>query len=62
MARTINEDCISCGLCEPDCPQTAITAGDSIYIIDPAKCNECEGLPEAKCMSVCPVDCIELAK
>ena len=35
MALLINSDCISCGACEPECPNEAITAGDSIYVIDP---------------------------
>ena len=40
MALLINSDCISCGACEPECPNEAITQGDSIYVIDPAKCTE----------------------
>jgi MinD superfamily P-loop ATPase len=40
MALWINEDCISCGACEPECPNEAITQGESIYVIDPAKCTD----------------------
>jgi len=43
MAMLITTDCISCGACEPDCPNEAITAGDSIYVIDVDKCTECVG-------------------
>ena len=57
MAMKIVEECINCGACEPECPNEAITAGDDIYIIDPAKCTECVGaFDEARCVEVCPVD------
>jgi ferredoxin len=54
---TITTDCISCGACEPDCPNTAISAGDSIYLIDPDKCTECVGAFDTpKCVELCPVE------
>ena len=57
MAMKIVAECISCGACEPECPNTAITAGESIYVIDPAKCTECVGAYDtARCIEVCPVD------
>jgi len=57
MALLINQDCISCGACEPECPNEAITQGDSIYVIDAAKCTECVGAHDtSKCVDVCPVD------
>jgi len=57
MAMFITSDCISCGACEPDCPNEAITAGDSIYLIDPDKCTECVGAFDApKCVELCPVE------
>jgi ferredoxin len=57
MAMLIQDTCINCGSCEPDCPNTAITQGESIYIIDPVKCTECVGAFDApKCVEVCPVD------
>lgn len=57
MAMKIVEECISCGACEPACPNQAITAGDSIYLIDPHKCTECVGAFEKpQCIEVCPVD------
>lgn len=57
MAMLINEECISCGSCEPDCPNTAITQGENLYVIDAAKCTECVGAFDApKCVEVCPVD------
>ncbi len=57
MALLINEDCVNCGVCEPECPNDAITEGDEIYIIDPDLCTECHGaFDEPQCVSVCPVD------
>ena len=58
MALVINEDCISCGACEPECPNGAISQGEDIYIINPDLCTECVGFHgEEACQSVCPVDC-----
>lgn len=57
MAYKIAEECINCGACEPECPNMAISEGDTIYIIDPAKCTECIGSYESsRCAEVCPVD------
>lgn len=57
MALKITDDCISCGACEPECPNQAISEGDEIYKIDPNKCTECVGSHESsKCAEVCPVD------
>jgi ferredoxin len=58
MAYKITEECISYGACEPECKNQAIKEGDSIYIIDSAKCTECIGwFASSKCAEVCPVDC-----
>lgn len=57
MAYKITEECISCGACEPECPNQAISEGSSIYVIDPDKCTECVGAHDSsKCAEVCPVD------
>lgn len=57
MAFMINEECINCGACEPECPNQAITAGDDIYVIDFERCTECVGhFDEQQCAEVCPVD------
>jgi ferredoxin len=57
MSMMILEECISCGACEPECPNGAISAGDSIYVIDTAQCMECEGTHDApQCVVVCPVE------
>jgi len=55
----ITDECINCDVCEPECPNEAISQGDSIYEIDPNKCTECVGHYDApQCVEVCPVDCI----
>ena len=59
MALIITDECINCDVCEPECPNGAISQGIEIYVIDPAKCTECVGhFDEPQCVVVCPVDCI----
>ena len=41
MAYIINDECISCGACEPECPVSAISEGDGKYEINPELCTEC---------------------
>ncbi len=73
MATMITEECINCGACEPECPNTAIYEGGvewdnrgekhaaiaaDIYYIVPEKCTECVGFfDQEQCAAVCPVDC-----
>ena len=54
MAYVINDECVSCGSCEPECPVNAISQGDNKYEIDAEKCTDC-----GDCAAVCPVDCID---
>ena len=57
MAYKITEECISCGACEPECPNQAIKEGDTTYVINPDRCTECVGsYASSKCAEVCPVD------
>jgi ferredoxin len=61
MALKITELCINCDVCEPECPNAAISVGPEFYVIDASRCTECVGhfeLPQ--CREVCPVDCIPL--
>jgi ferredoxin len=61
MSLTITEDCINCDVCEPECPNGAISQGEDTYRIDAALCTECVGhFTTSQCMEVCPVDCIIL--
>lgn len=73
MATVITEECINCGACEPECPNTAIyqsgveweldgqkhpAISNSIFYIVPEKCTECVGFYDHEaCAAVCPVDC-----
>ena len=60
MALLITDDCINCDVCEPECPNEAISMGPEIYEIDPNKCTECVGhFDEPQCVVVCPVECID---
>ena len=59
MALIITDECINCDVCEPECPNDAISMGPEIYVIDPSKCTECVGhFDEPQCQQVCPVECI----
>jgi ferredoxin len=56
MAYMINEDCISCGACEAECPNQAISEGETTYCIDPNKCTQCVGsYSTQQCADICPV-------
>jgi hypothetical protein len=58
MATMITNDCINCGACEPECPNNAISQGETIFVIDPQLCTECVGFHDYEaCAAVCPVDC-----
>lgn len=54
MAHTINDECISCGTCVPECPVDAISEGASKYEIDAETCLDC-----GACAGVCPTGAIE---
>ena len=57
MALMINDECVSCAACEPECPNEAISEGDEFYVIDPDLCTECVGaFDESQCASVCPTE------
>jgi ferredoxin len=59
MALMITDECINCDVCEPECPNGAISQGEEIYQIDSGKCTECVGHYDTpQCIEVCPVDCI----
>ncbi len=59
MALRITAECINCDVCEPECPNGAISAGEAFYVIDPLLCTECVGhFASSQCVEVCPVDCI----
>ena len=60
---SINEDCINCDMCVPECPVEAIEMGEAHYQINQSLCVECEGFyPEPSCYAVCPVDAVDIRK
>lgn len=61
MALFITDKCTNCDMCEPECPNQAISMGDEIYVIDPDLCTECVGHYEIPtCQKVCPItNCIK---
>jgi ferredoxin len=61
MALTITQQCVNCDVCEPVCPNKAISLGASIYQIAANQCTECVGhFDTPQCVEVCPVECIIL--
>lgn len=59
MALMITDECINCDVCEPQCPNQAISMGQDYYEIDSDKCTECMGhFDEPQCVAICPVACI----
>jgi len=61
MALKITDQCINCDVCEPECPNGAISMGPEIYVIDWTRCTQCVGhFEKPQCQEVCPVDCIPL--
>ncbi len=57
MAYFITDQCINCGVCEPECPVNAISEQGDKRVIAPDVCTEC-GI----CASVCPVQAIDPPK
>ena len=61
MSLKILDTCVNCDVCEPACPNKAISLGEEYYVIDSALCTECVGHhDEPQCIVVCPVECIIL--
>ena len=59
MALMITDECINCDVCEPVCPNHAISEGSEHYEIDSDRCTECIGhFDSPQCVAICPVDCI----
>ncbi|HEU4663434.1 MAG TPA: YfhL family 4Fe-4S dicluster ferredoxin [Dokdonella sp.] len=59
MSLKITDQCVNCDVCEPVCPNKAISLGSEFYEIAPTLCTECVGhYDEPQCVAVCPVECI----
>ena len=57
MAYVISDECVSCGTCEGECPNEAISQGDEHYVIDADACVDC-----GTCAEACPVGAISAEK
>ncbi len=56
----VSDECSSCGACETECPNQAISEGDSAYVINADLCTECVGfVAEPQCTASCPTDSIK---
>ena len=63
MAYEILHSCIACDACRVVCPVDAIEVDEPIYTIIKDGCIECIGFGDkAKCVDVCPMNCINLIK
>ena len=51
MAYVITNLCISCGVCESECPVNAISNASGKYVIDADGCIDCNA-----CAAACPTD------
>ena len=56
MTYHIDDNCVACGACEPECPAEAITEQIVKYRIDPEKCTGC-----SSCAQLCPMEAIASA-
>jgi Fe-S-cluster-containing hydrogenase component 2 len=57
VAFKIIEGCVNCWACEPLCPSQAIFEASPHFLIDAAKCTECDGAyADPQCASICPIE------
>jgi ferredoxin len=55
--KIVASQCTVCGACEFECPNAAISMKRGMYVIEAAKCTECEGhFDKPQCVAVCPVE------
>jgi ferredoxin len=54
--KIVASKCTACGACEDECPNSAISLKNEVYVIDQTKCQECKGrFNRPQCAAVCPV-------
>jgi len=55
-AKVNRDECVGCGTCVEECPETAIHMDDEeIAVVDPEKCTEC-----GTCVEACPSEAISI--
>src|SRR5437879_12203474 len=61
MSVIITQQCITCGACEWECPNEAISPGNPRPVVNQSLCTECYGFfGESQCIVVCPVAAIKV--
>jgi len=53
VGHFIEDECVSCGICTEHCPESCISEGDAVFVIDPDRCTDCH-----ECVRACPIECI----
>lgn len=56
MAHVISDECVMCGACAATCPVSAISEGDTKYVVDADVCIDC-----GACEDGCPTGAIKAA-
>ena len=57
MAHVISDECVMCGACAATCPVSAISEGDTKYVVDADVCIDC-----GACEDGCPTGAIKPAE
>ncbi len=53
----VEDECLSCGECVPECSTDSISETMVAFKIDADTCTECKGEADSPmCVSVCPID------
>lgn len=75
MSMIITDDCINCGACAVECPTDVIFEPGESWRVDGKEnspmsmehffivtefCDECSGINQIKCITVCPMDAIKI--
>ncbi len=55
----IDDSCINCDMCVPECPSDSITMDGKHYQINADTCIRCEHYYDSpNCIEVCPIDSV----
>lgn len=57
----IDDSCINCDMCVPECPSDSIAMATKHYQINPDTCIRCRDYyPSPTCIEVCPLDSVQI--